>query len=173
MQRRRSVPGVVVHVRLRLFARSTRRHAVAQRLAVDPPPSDHRTTLAAVAVRAPAAAIDRCLLPAPDLQQTSCTLLQRTGNRSTGQTDIRPLQTLTVYYSASVSNRCIAKGAEHILVLHTFNGPFSWTMQVSRYQKGKTNLDFTEARGSEWQWHQLGHMQVCTSIQTTTPAPHH
>jgi len=30
---------------------------------------------------------------------------------------------------------------------------------VSRYQKGKTNLDFTEARDSEWQWHQLGHMQ--------------
>ena len=28
--------------------------------------------------------------------------------------------------------------------------------QVSRYQKGKTNLDFNEARDSEWQWHQLG-----------------
>jgi len=37
---------------------------------------------------------------------------------------------------------------------------------VSRYQKGKTNLDFTEARNSEWQWHQLGHMQVSTSLQT-------
>jgi len=37
---------------------------------------------------------------------------------------------------------------------------------VSRYQKGKTNLDFTEARDSEWQWHQLGHMQVCISLQT-------
>jgi len=33
-------------------------------------------------------------------------------------------------------------------------------------QKGKANLDFTEARDSEWQWHQLGHMQVCTSLQT-------
>ena len=33
---------------------------------------------------------------------------------------------------------------------HTFNGPFSWTTQVSWYQKGKTNLDFTEARDSEW-----------------------
>ena len=31
---------------------------------------------------------------------------------------------------------------------HTFNGPFSGTTQVSRYQKGKTNLDFTEARDS-------------------------
>ena len=37
---------------------------------------------------------------------------------------------------------------------------------MSRYQKGKTNLDFTEARDSEWQWHQLDHMQVCTSLQT-------
>jgi len=37
---------------------------------------------------------------------------------------------------------------------------------VSPYQKGKTNLDFTEARDSEWQWYQLGHMQVCISLQT-------
>jgi len=36
---------------------------------------------------------------------------------------------------------------------------------VSRYQKGKTNLDLTEARDSEWQWHQLGHMQVCPSLR--------
>jgi len=43
---------------------------------------------------------------------------------------------------------------------HLFNGPFSETTQVSQYQKGKTNLDFTEARDSEWQWHQLGRMQV-------------
>ena len=42
----------------------------------------------------------------------------------------------------------------------------SGTTQVSRYQKGRTNPDFTEARDSEWQWHQLGHMQVCTSLQT-------
>jgi len=41
---------------------------------------------------------------------------------------------------------------------------------VSRYQKGKSNLDFTEARDSEWQWHQLGHMQVCTSLQTDNHA---
>jgi len=41
---------------------------------------------------------------------------------------------------------------------------------VSQYQKGKTNLDFTEARDSEWQWHQLGHMQVCTSLQTDNHA---
>ena len=58
---------------------------------------------------------------------------------------------------------------------HPFNGPFSGTTQVGRYQQGKTNLDFTEARDSEWQWHQVGHMQVCTSLQTdnhaSTPVP--
>ena len=43
---------------------------------------------------------------------------------------------------------------------HPFNGPFSRTTRVGRYQKGKTNLDFTEARASEWQWHQLG---ICKS----------
>jgi len=41
---------------------------------------------------------------------------------------------------------------------------------VGRYQKGKTNLDFTEARDSEQQWHQLGYMQVCTSLQTDNHA---
>jgi len=60
-------------------------------------------------------------------------------------------------------------------VIHTqpFNGPLSGTTRVSRYQKGKTNLDLTEARDSEWQWHQLGHIQACISIQsnihTSTP----
>jgi len=41
--------------------------------------------------------------------------------------------------------------------MHAFNG---------RYQKGKTNLDFTVARNSQWQWQKLGHMQVCTSLLT-------
>jgi len=36
---------------------------------------------------------------------------------------------------------------------------------VSWYKKGKTNLDFTEATDSEWQQHQLGYMQVHTSLQ--------
>ena len=53
---------------------------------------------------------------------------------------------------------------------HLFNGPLSGTTRVSQYQKGKTNLDFTEARDSEWQWHQLGQMQVCTLLQTDNHA---
>ena len=56
-----------------------------------------------------------------------------------------------------------------------FNGPLSGTTRVGQYQKGETNRDFTEARDSEWQWHQLGHI-ICKSAsrsrQITTPAPH-
>jgi len=33
------------------------------------------------------------------------------------------------------------------------------TRKVNRY-------GFTGARDSEWQWHQLGHMQICTLTQT-------
>jgi len=51
---------------------------------------------------------------------------------------------------------------------HPCNGPLSRTNRVSRYQKSKTNLDFTEARDSEWQWNQLGHMQVCTLHHANT-----
>jgi len=53
---------------------------------------------------------------------------------------------------------------------HPFNGPLSGTTRVSLYLKGKTSLDFTEPRYSEWRWHQLGHMQVCTSLQTDNHA---
>ena len=39
-----------------------------------------------------------------------------------------------------------------LLETHTypFNGPLSGTTRVSQYQKGKTNLAFTEARESEF-----------------------
>ena len=70
------------------------------------------------------------------------------------------------------SHQLFVYGTE-ITHTHPFNGPFSGTAQVSQYQKGKTNLDFTEARDSEWQWHQ----QICKSAsrsrQITTPVPHH
>ena len=70
---------------------------------------------------------------------------------------------------------CIMEAFFHPSYTHTraFNGPFSRTTQVSRYQKGKTNLDFTEARDSEWQWHQLSHMQVCTLLQTDSHTSTH
>ena len=37
-------------------------------------------------------------------------------------------------------------------------------------EKVKPIWIFTEARDSEWQWHQLGHMQVCTSLQSDNHA---
>ena len=93
-----------------------------------------------------------------------------------------------LFSALSCNNNTIKHSATHTTFLltlcarthartHTraraFNVPFSGTTRVSRQQKGKTNLDFTEARDSGWQWHQLGRMQVCTSLQTITPAPHH
>ena len=56
-----------------------------------------------------------------------------------------------------------------MLLLQPFNGLFSRTTWVSWYQKGKTNLDFTGARDIEWQWHQLGHMQVCNAYSKRVP----
>ena len=54
---------------------------------------------------------------------------------------------------------------------HPFNGPFSRTTRVRRYQKGENNLDFTEARDSGISW------AICKcasrSTQITTPASHH
>ena len=32
--------------------------------------------------------------------------------------------------------------------------------------------DFTEARDIEWQWHQLGNMQICTLLQTDKACKH-
>ena len=80
----------------------------------------------------------------------------------------------------SISEKHTAKSICHDITCHThthththtqlFNDPLFGTIQVSRYQKGKTNLDFTKARDNEWQRHQLGHMQVCTSLQTDNHA---
>jgi len=66
-------------------------------------------------------------------------------------------QPMVVCKSVTVSELLVHFSINHLL---TFNGPLSGTTLVSQYQKTKTNLDFTEARDSEWQWHQLGHMQV-------------
>ena len=54
---------------------------------------------------------------------------------------------------APLSDCCINNAPIHsvpdisntTLLLHSFNGPSSRTTRVGRYQKGKTNLDFTEA----------------------------
>jgi len=84
----------------------------------------------------------------------------------------RALPRSTRPYSRTGRERppCILPHAHIHAHTHPFNGFFSGTARVGRYQKGKTNLDFTEARDSEWQWHQLGSMQVCTLLQTDNHA---
>ena len=61
------------------------------------------------------------------------------------------------------------KGTHTHTHIHPFYGPLSETTQVSRYQKGKTNVDFTEARDSEWQWHQLMGDMLQTDNHASTP----
>ena len=56
----------------------------------------------------------------------------------------------------------------HTRLTALFPGLPGWTTPVGRYQKGKTNLDFTEARDSEWQWHQLGHMFMYNYVSVIT-----
>ena len=73
------------------------------------------------------------------------------------------------YYDTRCYFNVRSKAGTHTHI-HPFNGPLFGTTQVSRYRKSKTNLDFTEARDSEWQWHQLGHMQICISLQTDNHA---
>ena len=59
--------------------------------------------------------------------------------------------TLLAYSKCDLTRDLYKITKQFIEHTHTFNGPFSGTTQVSRYQKGKTNLDFTEARDGEWQ----------------------
>ena len=51
-----------------------------------------------------------------------------------------------------------------------FNGPFPGQPRWAGTRKVNPIWNFTEARDSEWQWHALGHMQVCTSLQTDNHA---
>ena len=44
------------------------------------------------------------------------------------------------------------------------------TQQQNTMLAQHTDRDFTEARDGEWQWNLLGHMQVCTSLQTDNHA---
>ena len=97
-------------------------------------------------------------------------------NHTRSPTERPTKPTNTTLDTASSPHRYISLQRSHRQCIyrptHTlpFSGPLSGTTRVSRYQKGKTNLDFTEARDSEWQRHQLGRTQVCTSLQTDNHA---
>ena len=106
-----------------------------------------------------------------DTQGSLVFCCQRSPRNSTGVTPTRApnagrvvrigdFRQITGYISKTVKDRHIP----------TFNGPFSGTTRVSWYQKGKTNPDSTGARDSERQWHQPGHTQARTSLQTDNHA---
>jgi len=50
---------------------------------------------------------------------------------------------------------------------HPFNGPFSGWAST---RKVKPSWILLKQRDSEWQWHQLDHMQVCTLLHTDNHA---
>jgi len=60
----------------------------------------------------------------------------------------------------------------YIYTILPFNGLFSRTTWVSRHQKGRTILDFTEARDDGVAVASAG-PSALRSRQITTPAPHH
>ena len=104
-----------------------------------------------------------------DHMKTVCTSLQTDNHVNTSSLN---------FYSRMLflmpNQQCQSTEGNSLVIVthaHTFNGSLSGTTQVSRYQKGKANLDFTEARDSGVSW------AICKSAprskQTTTPAPHH
>ena len=132
----------------------------------------------------------------PDTQPTVSKHWSTVTMRNKDKTEQLVLNTCTVIDNVFVLSTAQIKNTPHISMIiihlqiqrynlhhiwhtktHPFNGPFSRTTRVNRYQKGETNLHFTEARDSEWQWHQLGQMQVCNLLQTdnhssTPPSTH-
>ena len=78
-----------------------------------------------------------------------CTLLQTDNHASTPLLGYRPDALPAAQPTASKKHwrhmcTCVLNKNRHTHT-HPFNGPFSRTTQVSWYQKGKTNQDFSEA----------------------------
>ena len=81
------------------------------------------------------------------------TLMQRYCDNVTSIANLVAMTTESIQKRDSLNVSCclFTDSLIHTPFTHPFNGPLSGTTQVSRYQKGKTKLDFTEARDSEWQ----------------------
>ena len=111
-----------------------------------------------------AACFLQCFHTVGSVKKSPVPLIHRTGRES----NLMDNQLTQVQLKTAVNRKSVVVTfvyTVHVKVLvgfilvtthtHTypFNGPFSGTTRVGQYQKGKTNLDFTEARDSEWQWH--------------------
>jgi len=110
--------------------------------------------------------VDRCNLWAWQRDQTRQRKKSDSGKLAIHQNTTASDQNAILQGWCSLGGSCNFQNKQQTSIY----GPFSRTTRVSQCLKGKTNLDFTEARDSEWQWHQLGHMQVCTSLQTDNHA---
>ena len=114
------------------------------------------------------ATIDRYLLHAGAQQQTRRNRVTRANDGTDGQTDGQADEQTDTWPSHKPCSAYYASNA--IYSTQPFNGVFSRTTWVSRYQKGKTSLDLNQAIDDGvlgMQQHQLDHMQtVCTSLQT-------
>ena len=97
------------------------------------------------------------------------------------QTIFTLLQTDNLLHQHSVTQflqaRCFSWRPINNVKAHTHTRLTALCLGLPRWagtRKVKHNLDFTGARDSEWQWHQLG---MCKSAprsrQITMPAPHH
>ena len=87
---------------------------------------------------------------------------------ATHTTEYRQLQAAfsCIMYSSSSSSSSSTHARTHTHTHTHLTVLYPGLPRWAGTRKVKTNLDFTEARDSEWQWYQLGHMQVCTSLQT-------
>ena len=107
-----------------------------------------------------------------DHMQTICTLLQ-----TTTPTPHHSIFTGRMLFLTPNQQRQSTEGNKivTVIVTHTHLTALCPGLPGSAGTgKVKTNLDFPEARDNEWQWHQVGRMQVCTpqTRRITTPAPH-
>jgi len=80
--------------------------------------------------------------------------------------EIQHLTPLSCTHSLQLSRDLLLIEVTHTRLTALYPGLPGWAST----RKAKPILDFTETRDSEWQWHQLGHMQVCTSLQTDNHA---
>ena len=77
-----------------------------------------------------------------------------------------------VYFGSEIQNPVLTntlidvKAKTHTTHTYPFNGLFSRTTWVGRYQKDKPFWILLKQEMTGWQWHQLDHMQIiCTSLQ--------
>jgi len=87
---------------------------------------------------------------------------------------IHSMQHITVYVTAACINELIPQSSWPTTTTTTSVLQLSGLCPgLPRWAGTRTNLDFTEARDSEWQWHQPSHMQICILSQTDNHASTH